>query len=333
MDDRIPGAILSVLLFIWAIITIFFFTSTGITTNNFMTINLAPLMQEMLTTNFIAFIVSISITLGLILVLGRKYKFKYSIVFIYPPIILGLLASFFLFQKTILNFGIPIIGLLIGILIGVRFIANKENELKYLKTFRAGAFSTDKILLIGIVVFFLYLIILGSAQKEELKNGFVTDFLGVTVGDGISIGETFQVQFAGAIALQQQSAIDQVLSMQEMKNLTAKNDPDGLLLAAKLEAMKAVVVSDDFKKGIANQLKAQNIDFGKEITKQIPLITTIAQSAWIMYPILALITLLFISNIIIKNLTGLVYAIIMLIFPKNASQNSTPQNVEPQKKK
>jgi len=317
MDERIPGAILSILLFILVLFTAYFFSLTGINTQMFLTINTFPLMGAIFSINFLIFIILSSVCLGIILSIGRKYLLKYALMLIAAGFLPGIILATLLFQKTIIEFALPIILFLIGIPLGIKFLSQKEKELHYLVTFRSGTSAAGRILLIACIGFLACLVIASIGNQDTLKQNFVPEFLGMTIGNGISLGEQFQGQFALSIAEQQRETIKTIQALPEMKSLETKNDPDVLALENKLELMKANVSSNEFKQKIMQNLADQKIDLGGEILKQLPLIATLSSYTWIIYVISGFIIVFFITNLFVKNISSAVYALIMLIYPKN----------------
>lgn len=318
MDERIPGVILAILLFIWVIATGYFFSLTGISTQLFMTINSFPLLEKLLTGNFLAFIFSASICMGLILTLGRKYLFAPSLLFIGSGLILGILINFLLFQKMMIDFALPILMLIIGIPLGVRYLKEKEHELQYLVSIRSGTSAAGRILIFACAGLLLYLILIGSLNQAELEKNFVPEFLSISVGNGIKLSDQFADQFATSIALQQQATIAEIQKLPELTNLSEKNDSDGLMLITKLEAIQTQFKSTDFKNSISTQLKAQKIDLGTEIIKQLPIISLMAKYCWILYAISGFIMMVFICNLIVKTISAIIYAVLLMIYPKQA---------------
>ncbi|MFA5931634.1 MAG: hypothetical protein WC821_04980 [archaeon] len=318
MDERLPGAILAILLFIWVIATAYFFSLTGISTQMFMTINSFPLFEKILSGNFLAFIFSASICMGLILTLGRKYLFVPALLFIGSGLILGILINFLIFQKMMVDFALPLFLLMIGIPLGIRYLKEKEHELHYLVSIRSGTSAAGRILIFACIGLFLYLVIVGSMNQVKLEQNFVPEFLNISVGNGIKLSDQFADQFATSIALQQQATITEIQKLPELSNLSAKNDPDGLMLITKLDAIKTTFSSNDFKNNISTQLKAQKIDLGTEIVKQLPLITLMSKYCWILYAISGFVMMLMICNLIVKTISSIVYAVLLMIYPKPA---------------
>jgi hypothetical protein len=233
-----------------------------------------------------------------------------------------------LFPTTI-DFLVPLAGLFIGIPLGISYLAQKEQELHYLVGIRSGASAAGRILLPAAIAFFLYLLLIGMSEKQQLEDNFLGEFLAITIDNNISLGDKFQAQFANAIATQQLDTIDKISKLQEVKNLEAKNDEDALLLVTRLGAMKTLLSSEEFKQDIITQMKNTKVDFGAEIMKQLPMIQKIAQIAWAFYAIMALVMVLFISNIFIKNISALVYGVLLMLYPKNLTAEKAKQKAEP----
>jgi len=319
MDERVPGLIMMLILIITIIVSAFFLSSTELTSKNFLSINPAPVTKAITSAAFVFFIIFASASIGLILSIGKKYLFKYALLFSLCGSIFGILISLLLFPRLMFDLGAPLLFFLAGIPVGIKFLNQKELELKYLPSLRSGFSASGRILIffcIGVLVYFL---ILSSGQQKELTDNFVPDFINISFGSNIKLSDQFQGQFADSLITQQKSVVEQIQAFEEIKKLQTKKDTDAIALAKKLELFKTTITSPDYKKSIVTQLDSQNIDFGQEIIKQLPMIITLSKIAWIIYPLIAFSLCLFISNLLIKHLSGLIYAIIILLFPKPKS--------------
>ena len=186
----------------------------------------------------------------------------------------------------------------------------------------------------NIIGLFLILCFNGQSNQKELEANFVPEFLAMSIGNNITLGDQFSDQFANAIVEQQKATLTQIQSFPELDSLVAKSDSDGLALAAKLDAMKTAFASESTKKSISDQLKNQKIDIGGEIVKQLPIMETISKSAWIIYAISGLILVLFISNLFVKNIAAFIYWAILLVYPKSPviEENNSKKKTEEKKK-
>ncbi len=313
MDEKVPGVVFAASAAVMILTGAYFFTLTGITVNQFLTINTIPLLKEMASINFVLFLVCASFAIGFITAIGRKYLFKYSMLFSLTGTLIGIICALLLFPQ-LLEFFAPIIVFLLAIPISLKNLQDREHELKYMAVLRSGASAAGRIVVIVCTGFFIYLIAFSVTNKDTLEANFVPELLSYTVGDGPVLSDQFNESLANAMAIQQQQTIEQIQSLDSLKNLQAKNDPDGLALASQLDATKAYVTSNDFKTKVTENLKNQKVDLGEGVMKQLPMMSLFSRYAWIIYPIAALIMTMFIGNLVIRNLSAGVYSFLMRIF-------------------
>ena len=103
--------------------------------------------------------------------------------------------------------------------------------------------------------------------------------------------------------------------------MQAKNDSDFLKLEMKLEELKLFYTSDEYSKTIAENT-SKIIDDSKSkpgFDLELPFVKDIAKYAWLVYALIAFASVLFIGELIIKNLSAFIYAIIIKL--------TTPQNL------
>jgi hypothetical protein len=162
----------------------------------------------------------------------------------------------------------------------------------------------------------LTLLFIGITTQDKLKQDFVPEFLEMTIGDGISLSDTFQMQLVNALIISQTQLIDTTLAFDEFKTFQTNSDIAGLTLKAKLEGMKLGLSNDSTKELALSKLKEQKIDLGKEIISKIPLIEQVSSYAWLIYAIGGYTTFIMIGGILIKNLSAILYRLLFLIFPK-----------------
>ncbi len=314
MDYRLPGIAWMCALFACIMVGAFFFGQTGITIQSIMTINSFPLLNAILSLNFIIFLIFASLSLALILVIGKKYTFKYALLFSITGYLIGIILSTILFKQLLNVFILMSFGL-IAIPAGIVYINKREDELKYFKRIRAATTGAGRMLLILGLGFFFTLAFIGITNQDKLKAEFVPGFLQMTIGDGVKLDDTFQGQLVDAILGSQNQLVDTILGFDEFNSFQTKNDTDGLVLKAKLEAIKSNLQDDNTKKMALAKLKEQNIDMGKELIAKINFIDQIAKFAWILYAVGGFLIFTLLGGAIIKNLAAILYTILFYIFP------------------
>ncbi len=305
----LPGVILSILVAVFVALGAYFFSLAHITVKMFLTINAFPLINSILTMNFLLFLICAAVSIAMMLVIGRRYSFTGALALTIIPYFVGAAIGTFFFGLN--EFFIPIAGIIIGLPVGIKFLAEKEDELRYLKRPRAGGSAAGRIITIASLIFALFLLLQTLPQKEALREEFVPELLMMTIGDkDLTMGDSFRLQLAESIAAQQVSTIDLMLNQTPLKNLSAKNDQDAQDLISSLNATKLNFEGDAFKKDVADKLQSQDLDLGKELLNKFPMIELVSRFAWLMYPFTALVTLMFIGGLITRNLAALFYGVL-----------------------
>jgi len=315
MNEKMQGIVFAAAAAIMIIVSAYFFSVTGITLEQFLTINTIPLLKEVLTINFAAFLLSASFAIGFILAIGKKYLFKYAMMFALIGALIGISGALILFPQLV-DFFIPMAILLLAIPISLKNLQAREKELKYMAIARSGAGAAGRIVSIVCIGFFLYLIFFTLANTQKYEDDFAPELLTYTIGNGPVLSDQFNLSLANAMAIQQQQTIEQIQGLDSMKNLIAKGDSDGLALASQLGATKTYVTSQEFKNKIVETLKSQKVDLGEGVLKQLPMLQLFSKYAWLLYPIAALILTMFIGNIVIRNLGAGIYFMLIRIFGK-----------------
>ncbi|MEI7961403.1 MAG: hypothetical protein WCI04_03630 [archaeon] len=308
LASNIPGLLFAAIIAIAIIISAYFFSNTSITSAKLTSINFIPLINDFISINFILFIIFASIAIAAILLIGKKSVFKYALIFSTAGYITGIAISLALLP--IFDFVVPLVAVAIAIPLGIRYLAKREEEVKYLKEIRSGASGTGRIITVMCVVFALFLLANSFMQKEKITEGFVDEILSMTIGDNVKLGDSFTTQLAGVISTQQGQTVDLILETQELANLNSKNDPDAARLTQKLVDLKTSADSNAYKDQLVKGLNSQNLDIGKELIGKFPIINSLAEFGWLMGPLSALVIMLFIGGVIIKPLTEIIYFIL-----------------------
>ncbi|MFA6064287.1 MAG: hypothetical protein WCW44_03610 [archaeon] len=315
MDNRLPGIAWMCALFVCIMIGAYFFGQTGITIQSIMTINSFPLLSAILSINFLVFVILASLSLALILIIGKKYTFKYALLFSITGYLIGIILSTILFKQLANVFILMCFGL-IAIPAGIVYINKREEELKYFKKIRAASTGAGRMLLILGLGFFFTLLFIGITNQAKLKEEFVPGFLQVTIGDGVTLDDTFQGQLVDALLGSQTQMIDTILGFDEFNSFQTNSDIDGLILKAKLEAIKSNLTSQQTKNIALAKLKEQNIDLGKELIAKINFIKQVSDFVWVLYAISGFLLFTIIGSAIIKNLSAIFYTILFFAFPE-----------------
>ena len=317
------GIIASIIMLLFMLCAAYFFSQTNIHFKSFMTIVPLGLLNAITSIEFILFAVCCAASLGFALLIARKQEYFPAISIIIVTYCIACIISLLAFN--LLEYVIPILFGLIAFPIGLMFLQEKEKELKYLQKFRSGSSAVGKISLIISIGLFVALLIAGYSSHTQLKETLVQDVLSLTIGDGIKLEDMFIELLVGQTINSQVQTIDTIIKIPEIDKLKAKNDPDGILLAQKLQTMKEVFQSDSMRKQIMAALKNSKIDPGKEVLPQMPIIGQLAEYSWIVYAISGFITVSLIGGMVIANLAGIIYAGLIALFPKKTEAQKTEE--------
>jgi hypothetical protein len=312
MKSPIPGILFALAFSVSLIMSGYFFSLTQITLNSFLTANTLSLINSIMTLNFLFFCICASIGVGLLLSIGYFYELKKAILISAPAYAISVI--FLSVAFNLIDFFVPLI---IGIIaIPICYLSlKKSNELKVFPIIRTGVYASNKLILIIGAAFFLVLLVISITQANYLTQNFTKDILASTVGENLTLSEQISLQLASAISAQQVSTIDLVLEQQEMKNMLASDSIDAINLNQKLLAYKQAYAGEEFKTKVSEDLKNQNIDFGSELLKSFPILNTLANYAFIIYPFSAFVLFMFIGNLLIKNIAGLIFSGIVKLIP------------------
>lgn len=312
MESPIPGILFALAFSVSLIMSGYFFSLTQITLNSFLTANTLPLIDSLMTLNFLFFCICASIGIGILISIGSFYELKKAILISAPAYALSAIIISIAFN--LIGFFVPLITGLIAI--PICYIAlKKSSEMRVFPITRTGSYASSKFILIIGSTFFLLLLFIAINDSTNLQNNFTKDLLATTVGENLSLSDQISLQLASSISAQQVSTIDLILEQTEMKNLIASDSIDAINLNQKLLAYKQAYAGEEFKTKVSQDLKNNNIDFGTELLSKFPILNTLANYAFILYPLSAFILFMFIGNLIIKNIAGLIFSGIVKLIP------------------
>ncbi|HNV01161.1 MAG TPA: hypothetical protein PKK60_01905 [archaeon] len=312
MDEKIIGGILSFISSIFFFLTTYFLSATNQTIEIFNTINPIPLTNLIFNENFILFLISASIAFSLLLIISKIYNYHYSSIFCGTSIFLGSIIGLVIFNQ--MNYLLILIITVIGVIISIKTLNQKEEELKYLKTMRSATNTMGKIILFISIAIFLQLLIINLPKQEEFEKNFVKDIMTTTIGDNNNLNSVKTPMIELAITSQSQT-IDLIMNTPPYKKLEDKNDLDIKIFILTMNDLNKKINSKEYKNLYENQLQ-NNTELPNltiELMKNSPLIKDFSKLSWIMYAISGLFVSLFIGGIIIKNLSAIIYTIIITI--------------------
>ncbi len=305
MEEKIKDILLSFFVMIGVILSGFFFSITNITLEKMLTINIFPILEKIFTIEFLFFLIILSLTIAVILFIIKTKK-EDAFIINFVGYFLGCLITVIFFN--LLEFFVPLLFGLAGILIISKTQAGKEKEYKTMKTLRAGINSTGKIITLlafGVMVFLLVITIPNASDYEE---AFVEDFLKITVGEN-DVDTSIQESIIESTIEAQISTVEAIKSIRGFSKLHEKDDIDVITFLMNFENLERTLKSEEYKERVIAETiqKTTQEKIGAEMIEQIPLIKNIASFSWIIYPLLAFLIIIGIGNIIIKNVAGLIF--------------------------
>jgi hypothetical protein len=315
MDNYITTIALTITLIISIISANFFFSITKITLDSFLTINVFPLINAMISFEFIMFLIFVSLSIACILLIIKHANFQYALGFSLIGYVLGITLGTILFGN--LGFLIPLLIATGGIPLAFESLVKKEKEYKSLPTLRSGISAANKMIMLTGVGLFIFIIIITFPAQEVHEQTFITQILSTTIGDTQTFGEMLQTPMVQIIIDSQKQTLNSVKKMPGFNEFENKNDADVLTFVTNFKTFDNMVNSDNYKTSIKNQFNSQNQnqELNKQLIQQIPIISNISKLAWLVYALEAFILVMFIGNLIVKNLAGLIYILINYLIP------------------
>ncbi|MFA5357720.1 MAG: hypothetical protein WC308_02250 [archaeon] len=336
MDKKIEGVILSTALAITVILSSFVFSLTEIKLSNFNTLNVVPLTQLILSANFVIFLLISAVPISIILIttkrfLDEKNSFINTVILTEAGFIIGAIIGTILFNLT--DFLVPVLFVCIGIPVGIKLLEAREKELKAFVSFRAGTETAGKIVLFASIGFFIYLLIINSANSKEYEANFTSDLISATVGDQGNLKEQIATAQIESTVQSQQALLNQLRNTPQFGALAEKTDTDVIAYVTMIDAINQQINSQAYKDLLKSEMEkelAKNAgagDMTSAIENALPL-KKIAPYAWLIYSLMGFFLTLFLTGLITTNLVGAYYTIVSSIISKKTIKTNpqTEQN-------
>lgn len=321
--------ILSIITILSSISTAYFFSLSGISINNFLTINLFQLLDAILTIQFALSLIFASLSISTIICIIKNNEFATGITFSLISYILGAIIGTLLFGLT--NFLIPILFGSIGIFLAIKNLEQKEKEYKSMPILRAGINSSGKIILFISIGFFIYLLFITIPNQVNYEKQFSNDFLSITIGgEKNSVQDSIQSQVIDIIIQTQKETLNSIKQFSGFSSLHESSDISTLNFYSNFIAYEQVVNSNEYKNNLKEQYVEQtdNSEIGKTILDNLPFIEKTAKYAWLLYALSGLILTLFLGNLIIKNLAGIFYFLLNSAFNQKKPYSTIKADTE-----
>ncbi len=315
MDNYLTTIALTITLIISIISANFFFALTKITLDSFLTINVFPLINAMISFEFIMFLIFVSLSIACILVIIKHANLQYALGFSLIGYVLGITLGTIIFGN--IGFLIPLLIATGGIPLAFESLNKKEREYKSLPTLRSGISAANKMIMLTAAGLLIFIMIITFPAQETYEQEFAAQILSTTIGDTQTFGGMLQTPMIKVIIDSQKQTLDSVKKMPGFSQFENKNDPDILTFVTNFNTFNNMVNSKNYVTTITDQFSAQteNQELNKQLLEQIPIINEVAKLSWLVYALEAFIMVMFIGNLIVKNLAGLIYILINYLIP------------------
>jgi hypothetical protein len=316
MENRIKGLILSILILALALTTAFFFSLSQAKIDLLFTPNVIPLLKVLLSTNFMFFLLSGSVTIALILITIRMLETKEAILFSCAGYLLGGILGCVIFGM--MEYLLAVAFGMIGVILAAKMLNEKEQELKYMQTIRSGAFASGKIITLFAVGFLIFMLIIAYPNQKVYEDKFTEEILNFTIGNTQTLKEQITSPLTDLIIKTQKTTILGIKSAPTYTALQTTSDPEDLAFVMTMNAIEQEIDKKEYETLVKSQLQQSTaqLDFGKEILKDIPFVSLTAKNAWLIYCVSGFILILIMGNLIIKNISTILYWVLVKIIPK-----------------
>jgi hypothetical protein len=307
MDDKYIGIILSVLFFFLIIIDSYLFFLTKINFDLLNTINLFPLIELLVSIEFILFIVFCCFTFALIPLIMSFLERKNSIIILTLIYFFGTLIGCYLFN--LIDFFIPLLFGLIGL--NIPLIWYKKEQTQKKQYFKSATNKIGKIIVFIALGFFLTSLIT-TINNENYKQEFIDDFMELTINEEESLKDNIQKPLIDSIINSQIQTIKSIKTIPGFSELRNKNDSDVLTFVTGFEILESTINSKQHIEEVTKnyEKQTQNTNIEEELLKQIPFIEKASNYAWLIYSLMLFILINFIGNTLIKNIGGVIYFLV-----------------------
>jgi len=305
MDQTHLGIILATILTILIIVDGFLFNLTGITLDYFLTINLLPTANVFLSAYFIGFLIVVSLSLSIIIIIVNKLEQQKAMIFTLLGYIIGIIILLAFFIQIELIFALLFCGF--GIALSIKTY-NKEEE-TFTKHFKSGASLAGKTVLFFGIGIFITILLITLPNADEYEQNFSKDIVEGFIGGDNSALSAPLISSLGQLQKETLLAVQQT---PEYKLMKSKNDSDFFNFEMKIEELKLLYTSDEYSKIIAENTSkiTESNGINPKLNPDLPFVKNVAKYAWLVYALIAFASVLFIGELIIKNLSAFIYAIL-----------------------
>ena len=324
------GLLLAFLLFVTTVASAYTFSLLNIGMHDFLTINYIPLMKAIFSIEGLVFFLLSSMPIAIILLIGERFDYYRALTFSESGYLLGALISVFAFG--LYEWMLPLVFVAVGIIWAIKWLKLKESELNSKLKFSAGQGAAEKIIIVSLIGFFIFLTLTAVTESKQIEANFVPDLLAVSLGDTDSFKDSITDMVVGISVESQRKTVDSITDLASYKKLSEKNDTDVLTFLLQVEALKTEMNKTSYTQTIKEVTAQQtgDIDITSKIIEQLP-VAGVSKLAWLLYIIVAFVTLHMVGSLIVKNLSALYFTGLKVFFekafPKEAIVNQQPTTV------
>lgn len=320
-------ALIGVSVFVSVMLWAFFLSSVGNVITNFLSFEIKTFISQIMSFNFILFLILFPLTYALITAFAMKFKKFEVLLFSFIGIVIAMFISAVVFP-ALLEYGILIPFYLISVFLVTEISNLKFKELKRWKILRTSSNGIGmgiSILAIGFLFFgIITLLPNNDANVKAIEDKFISETINSISGDSIS------EQFAEASA--ELFIAGQISVTDTITNTPQYETTEDLQLKLVIDGLDTEINSKEhqntIKEEYANALSENQMNIGKQIDvleimkKQFPFITFLEKFAWAFQSLILASSFMFLGTFIFRPL-GVIYGIIIgKILLSSDSENS-----------
>lgn len=314
-QKQIVGVGLAFLIFITTIAATYLFSTLNLDVSAFLTINIFPIIEAMVSVNGIVFVIVVALPIALILLVGEEFDYYHALILAETGYLLGAIVGAFAFG--LVEWILPLIFAALGIAWAIKWLRLKEKELKSKFKFSAGSGAAEKIIVVSLIGFVIFVGLSGFAQKEALGDSFANDLMDITIGDQDTFKDSVTELAIGISVKSQQAVVNSITDLSSYQALSGKSDIDVLTFVAQVDALKSEINQPNYSDSLKEAVAADSGDFDitSQLIEKLPLME-IREHIWIVYAIFALLLAHMIGTLIVKNIASGYYVLFKVIYGK-----------------
>jgi len=246
-----------------------------------------------------------SFCLAIIIFIASKLEQQKALIFSLAGYLIGVTIILIFFIQIELIFLLLFCGF--GIALGIKTHVKEEET--FSKNFKSGTSISGKVVLFFGIGIFVTILLITLPSASEYESNFSKDIVNSFVGGDNS---ALSAPLISSIGQLQKETLQAAQQTQEYKLMQSKNDSDFFKFEMKLEELKVLYTSDEYAKIIAESTSKiiENSESPPSLNFELPFVNDLAKYAWLIYALIAFASVLFIGELIIKNLSALIYAIL-----------------------